>query len=592
MRQAGVLAQLGIWVALASAPLFLGDYVTSLLTYVGLSAIVALGLVLLTGHAGLPSFGQAAFAGISAYTAAILTLDAGLSPWLTLPVSLAATGAVAWGGGLVAIRLSGHYLSLATIAFAAAMFSLAGGLGVTGGQNGLSGLPPLSAFGTTLVHATPYYLIILVVLATLMGLLRNLLNSRMGRAIRTLKDGEAMAEAMGVNTRAAKTAVFVLAGLLAGFVGWFYVYFQRFVNPSPFSLEQGIDYLFMTVLGGANMLWGAVAGAAVVTLLKPALQSRMIGLPGNIEGVVFGGIIILLFQFAADGLLPRLRRIVGVRAGHRARSPADVSHHEAAMSVALPSRVRGRTTLSVEGARKAFGGILANDDVSLSVKDREIVAVIGPNGAGKSTFFDLISGVTRPDAGVFSLDGRPLTGCNSREIARFGVSRSFQHVRLIADMNVIDNVAVGAHARGRRGILASMLRLNRTEESGLLGEAFRQLHRVGLADLAYHEAGSLALGQQRIVEIARALAADPLILLLDEPAAGLRHQEKRILADLLDSLRADGIGVLLVEHDMDFVMNLADRVVVMEFGRVIASGSPEAVQSDPLVREAYLGAPG
>ncbi len=572
--------------AVATAPMVLGEYQLSLLTYVGLSAIVALGLVLLTGKAGLSSFGQAAFVGIGAYVSAIATLRAGLSPWLTMPMALLATGCCAWVGALVMVRLSGHYLSLATIAFGTAMFFLFGGLDITGGQSGLSGLPPLMLFGFAFTRAMPNYAFVWLVVLGLIWALGNLLDSRIGRAIRALRDEAAMAEAMGVDIAAAKSAVFILSCVLAGFVGWFYAYFQRFVNPSPFSLAQGIEYLFMAVLGGANLLWGAVVGAGLVTLLKPLLQARLpelFGMSGNFESVVFGGVVILLFQFASAGLLPRLQSALGWSAiAAHAIDPAEPLAKRAVFLADGPA-------LEVVGARKAFGGVIANVDVGLAVRSGEIVALIGPNGAGKSTFFDLVTGVTAADAGDFMLSGASIRGCSGCEIARRGVGRSFQHVRLIGDMSVIENVALGAHLRGRSGMLVAMLRLNRREEAGLLAEALRQLRRVGLDGLAWSEAGSLALGQQRIVEIARALAGDPRVLLLDEPAAGLRHQEKQILAGFLRELRAEGLAILLVEHDMDFVMGLADRVVVMEFGRVIAAGTPAQVQNDAQVQEAYLG---
>jgi branched-chain amino acid transport system permease protein len=568
-------------VAVALGALALGDYALLLLTYVGLSAIVALGLVLLTGQAGLPSFAQAGFVGIGAYSSALLSVRLGVPPWLTWPLALAVVGVCAWGGAQVMVRLSGHYLSLATIAFATALYFVFGGLTITGGQSGLSGIPELFAG----VEAN--YLFVWVALLLLLLLCANLLDSRIGRAIRAIKDEALMAEAMGVNTPALKTAVFVIACLMAGFVGWFYAYFQRFVNPSPFSLSQGIEYLFMAVLGGASMLWGAVLGAAVVTLLKPLLRTQvagLLGVPGNFEGVVFGAVVILLFQFASDGLLPQLKRALG----RAAMSPRPIKASMPLPPLPLSAAAAG-PALAVRAACKAFGGLAANDDITLSVFRGEIVALIGPNGAGKSTLFDLLTGITRADRGDFLLDGVSIAGRSPREIARRGVRRSFQHVRLIPQMSVIENVAIGAHARGRAGLLAAMLRMDRAEEAAIFAEAMGQLVRVGLADRAWMEAGSLALGQQRIVEIARALAGAPSLLLLDEPAAGLRAAEKQNLAGFVGGLRAAGMAILLVEHDMDFVMRLADRVVVLEFGRVIAAGTPAEVQRDPHVREAYLG---
>ncbi len=567
------------------APRLLPEFYVTLLNYIGLYALVALGLVLLTGIAGLTSFGQAAFVGLGAYASAYATTAHGLSPWLGLVVALLLTLVVALALGLVTMRLSGHYLPLGTIAWGISLYFLFGNLETLGGHTGISGVPPLELAGFSLQQARDYsYLIWAIVLLAVWGL-GNLLDSRAGRAIRALKGGLVMAEAMGVNTTRVRIVVFIIAALLACISGWLYAHLQRFVNPTPFALTQGIEYLFMAVVGGIGHLWGALLGAALVTVTKQWLQDylpALLGTSGNFEIVVFGLIMILLLQKARDGLWPKLA------ARARSRPPLRVD----ARSQPLPRRplpAPGSEVLRVDKATKRFGGLVANHEMSFAVAAGEIVALIGPNGAGKSTLFNGISGVDPLSSGAVLFAGQAVQDKGARRIAGLGLSRSFQHVRLLPEMSVLENVAIGAHLRGSKGVLAAVLRLDRGEEARLLELAATQIARVGLGGSELEAAGSLALGKQRIVEIARALAADPSLLLLDEPAAGLRYLEKQALAELLRQLRAAGMSILLVEHDMDFVMGLADRIVVMEFGEKIAEGDPPAIQRDRRVREAYLG---
>jgi len=578
------------WLALVSAlgliaVLPVPEFWITQLNYIGISSLAVLGLILLTGVGGLTSFGQAAFVGIGAYTSAYLTVNAGLSPWLTLFIGVGLTTLCAVVLGWITLRMSGHYLPLATLAWGLALYYLMGNLQALGKYDGILGVTGLTLFGWELGQGRVFFLMTwaLVLLGTLFML--HLLDSRVGRAIRSLKTGSQMAESMGIDTLRFKIGIFVMSAALASVSGWLYAHFQRAVNPSPFSVHIGIEYLFMAVLGGVGHVWGAITGVTLTKLMADQLQvllPKLIGTSGSYETIVFGVLLVLTLKYAPNGIWAFVDR----------KLPKPARKVDWQNAAPLPQRSKpasGERVLQAIDIRKEFGGLVAVNNINFSVQAGQIMGLIGPNGAGKSTTFNLITGVLGLTSGRITFRGEDISALASRDIAKRGISRTFQHVKMIADMTVLENVALGAHLRGDKGALSATLRLDRAEERSLFREAEIQLRRIDMGDALHELAGNLAMGPQRLLEIARALCNDPALLLLDEPAAGLRYKEKQALADVLRQLKSEGLSILLVEHDMDLVMQVTDRIVVMEFGTLLIEGTPEEIQASPAVRAAYLG---
>ena len=581
--------KLFIWLLAAAVPLVallpLPDFWIAQLNYIGLYALVCLGLVLLTGVGGLTSFGQAAFVGVGAYTTAYLTLNTGMSPWLTLLVGLGITAISALVVGAITLRMSGHYLPLATIAWGLSLYYLMGNLDALGKYDGLLGLKSLSIGSLDVGQGRLFFILTWAILIAGAVALLNLLDSRPGRAIRSLKGGSQMAEAMGISTFRYKVTIFLIAALFASIAGWLLAHFQRTVNPSAFGLKMGIEYLFMAVIGGVGYVWGAIVGAALIKLLDDYLQvalPALIGTSGSYEVIVFGIAMVLVLKYMPDGIWSLVARKLP-------RPPRKMDWQAAAPLSARSKPGMGELVLKVDKIRKQFGGLTAVNDISFDIHAGQIVGLIGPNGAGKSTTFNLITGVLAKTSGHVTYRGHDISALPSREISRQGMARTFQHVKMIPDMTVLENVALGAYTRGETGVLSSMLGTNKSEEQRCMKEAQHQLERIGMGNYLHEQAGNLAMGPQRLMEIARALCCDPALLLLDEPAAGLRHKEKQELIKVLRQLQSEGMSILLVEHDMDLVMDVCDHLVVMEFGTLLTQGTPAEIQASPAVRAAYLG---
>ena len=577
-------------VGLAATPLLASVFYVRLLSLVGLYGLVVMGLVLLTGYAGLASLGQAAFVGTGAYTAAILASRFGLNPWLGILAGIALSVTIAFFIGLVTLRLKGHFLALATLAWGLIITGIIRNwIGVTGGNTGFGSAtgnryPPLSVFGFELRGERVYaYLIWLCVLGVLL-LSLNLMRSRTGRAVKALRTGTVAAASFGVDVGRLKMMIFLLAAAFAALAGGLFAFRELFIDPQLAGLNASIDYLIMAVLGGVGSLWGGLFGAGLFVLLSELLQDylpRILGRSGNFETVAFGLVLILVLHQARQGLLPLLGRLLPEA------PPAPVK--DAAPLPPRPKPDVSELLLELRHVSKTFGGLKAVNDLSFEVRPGEILALIGPNGAGKTTLFNLVTGVLAPSSGEILFAGEAIHGRPPHVVARRGLARTFQHLNLIGNLSLLENVALGAYTRTRSNLFQGMLALERSEAARTRAEAYRQLERVGLAENAFDAANSLPLGKQRLLEVARALVADPVLLLLDEPAAGLRKHEKAELVLLIRRLKNEGVTILLVEHDMELVMDLAERIVVMNYGEKLAEGTPAEVRSNPQVLEAYLG---
>ena len=571
-------------------PQLVGNFVVSLFNDIGIAALVVIGLVLLSGVGGATSFGQAAFVGIAAYASAWLTTNYALSPWLGLALALFVTCFSALLIGLLTLRLGGHYLPLSTIAWGLSISLLFGNIEALGRHSGLSNIPPISVGGWQLSDSRSVFYLVWLMVGLVATFCYALLNSRMGRVIRGLRGGGILLASFGADAFRVRLSLLVLSAFFAAIAGWLYAHINRFVSPSPFSLHASIDYMFMMVSGGLGQLSGAILGSGLVHLLRSGLQDllpKFTAHGSQIEPVVVALLFILLLHYARGGVNGYLARWRRGRALTAVAMQAQYSDTKKLSSRTLPTK--GDTILEVHGATKRFGGLVAVNEVGFSVQAGEIIGLIGPNGAGKSTMFNLLTGVLPLSAGNVRFLGQDITGKAQRSIALMGMARTFQHVKLRPHMSLLENVALGAHARGSCGILRGGLAMDGAEERLIFAEARHQLARIGLEGREHELASSLPLGTQRLLEIARALAADPALLILDEPAAGLRRKEKLALGDLLRRLRDDGVTILIVEHDMDFVMKLVNRLVVMNFGTKLCEGTPEQVRTDPKVQAAYLG---
>ena len=572
----------------------------SIFIFIGLFSLIVIGLTLLAGHAGQVSLGQAAFYGLGAYISAISSLRLGVSPWLGLPLASAGAALIAYVVGAPIFFLRGHFLVLGTLGLNIVVDVVIRNVqSLTGGPTGLTGIPPLSFGEIVITGDRAYYYLIwgLVLVALWLG--RNLINSRIGRALAAIRSSEVAAASLGISPAYYKGRMLALSAALAGLAGALYVHFLSFVSPSPFAFNFSIDLLVMSVLGGIFYLPGAVLGTAILTVLREALRTVMprilgSGASAEYEIIVFGLLLAVVVILSPAGVWPWVAALLRLDADSRQQRYAGEPQEISIGAGTSPNPQRsgrqgGDVLLRVNGLQKRFGGLLAVNDLSFAVQKGEVYAIIGPNGAGKTTAFNLISGVLRPTRGLIYFRGQKVSHLPPYHVATLGVARTFQTPKLFAELTVLENVMVGLHRGTRTGFVQAMLGLGRREEANAAAEAAGYLRLVGLLDRAPEPAGALPFGALRLLEIARALATRPTLLLLDEPASGLSASERRELVKLIRQIRDAGVTVILVEHDVSLVMGVADRVLVLNYGERIAEGPPAQVRADPRVIGAYLG---
>jgi branched-chain amino acid transport system permease protein len=559
------------------------------------------------------------------YGATILAV----APWPAFLAALVAAGLIAFLIGLPVLRLKGHYLAMATLGFGLIIYRVVLGARVFGQADGISNVPPfpltggLEVNGRAAFRVQNYYIAWAAVLGA-MALATNLVHSRVGRALRSIHQNEQAAHSLGVDTYRYKLATFVLSALLAAAGGILLAHYNGSIGPSEATVMKSVRYVAIVAIGGMANLWGALLMGAALNFLS------LRGVFGTYDDAVFGAILIAMMLLAPQGLLHRenFRAVWALLTRGRNRKPLSIVHCPLPIAggargdgaiAADPALTGGRALaaasdngkwkmengqsparlpsgaagpfLVITGVSRSFGGLQAVSDVSFQVPRGLIKAVIGPNGAGKTTLFNLIAGTIAPQAGTVLFQGRAITGWKPHAVASLGIARTFQTTKLFPHMTVLENVMVGRHPRTRCGFLAGMLSLPRTwrEDRQIEAKAREILADIGLADLARQTAANLSFGRQRLVEFARALATEPQLLLLDEPAAGLNIYETQELAKLIVKIRDRGVTCLVVEHDMSLVMNISDEVVVLDQGRKIAEGPPRAIQRDPEVIRVYLG---